>query len=99
MATHGSAAPGLKRTKAMTTKRKPTLKQLFKAWLKHREKNNEVLRLKWNLDNLANKTEPGTELIVHDGTVYRITTRNTFAGRINYEVEHVAKTEEIETIK
>lgn len=83
----------------MTTKRKPTLKQLFKAWLKHRQKSNEASRLKWDLDDLANKTAPGTELIVHDGAVYRITTRSTFAGRINYDVQHVAKAEEIETIK
>jgi hypothetical protein len=83
----------------MTTKRKPTLKQLFKAWLKHREKSNEILRLKWNLDDLANQTAPGTELIIHDGTVYRITTQSTFAGRINYDVQPVVKTEELETIK
>jgi hypothetical protein len=83
----------------MTTKRKPTLKQLFKAWLKHRQKSNEASRLKWDLDDLANQTAPGTELIVHDGTVYRITTRNTFGGRINYDVQHVAKAEELEVIK
>ena len=83
----------------MAIKRKATLKQLFKLWLKHQHKQLELSRLKWNLDDLANETKPGTELIVHDGTVYRITTRATFAGRINYVVEHVVKTEELETIK
>jgi len=83
----------------MAIKRKATLKQLFKAWLKHRQKNNEAARLKWALDDLANQTPPGTELIVHDGTVYRITTRSTFSGRINYEVERIAQAEELETIK
>lgn len=83
----------------MTIKRKATLKQLFKAWLKHRQKDNEAARLKWALDDLANQTPPGTELIVHDGTVYRITTRKTFAGRTNYEVERIAQAEELETIK
>lgn len=83
----------------MTTKRNPTLKQLFKAWLKHRQKSYEASRLKWELDDLANKTKPGTELIVHEGTVYRITTRSTFGRRINYEVERIAQAEELETIK
>lgn len=83
----------------MTIKRKATLKQLFKAWLKYQQKNKEVMKLGWHLDNLANQTPPGTELIVHDGTVYRITTRKTFAGRTNYEVERIAQAEELETIK
>jgi len=93
------ATAGQKPINTMTIKRKATLKQLFKAWLKHEQKTKEVWRLKWDLDDLANQTAPGTELIVHDNTVYRITTRSTFGGRINYNVERIAEAEEIETIK
>lgn len=82
----------------MADKRKATLKQLFKAWVKHQQKTQEAARLKWNLDDLANQTSPGTELIVHNGAIYRITTRATFSGRINYEVQHIVKTEELETL-
>ena len=83
----------------MTTKRKTTLKQLFKAWFKYQEKSSEMLRLKWNLDDLANRTSPGTELIIHNDIVYRVTTSNAYGGRIKYNVERIAKAEELGTIK
>lgn len=83
----------------MAAKRKPTLKQLFKAWIKCQQKNTEAMRLKWELDDLANKVEPGSELIVHEGKIYRITTRPTFGGRVNYDVNKIADTDEIENIK
>lgn len=83
----------------MATKRKATLKQLFKAWFKYQEKNNELFKLKWDLDDLANQTSPGTELIIHNGIIYRVTTRSTYTGRINYDVQRIAESEELETIK
>jgi hypothetical protein len=83
----------------MATKRKKTLKQLFKAWFKYQEKNNELFKLKWDLEDLANQTLPGTELIIHNDIVYRVTTCSTYAGRINYNVERIAESQELETIK
>jgi len=83
----------------MTSKRTPTLKQLFKAWLKYEQKSSEVMHLKWALDDLANKVQPGSELIIHGDKVYRITTKPTFGGRINYDINRIATADEIETIK
>jgi hypothetical protein len=39
----------------MTTKRKPTLKQLFTAWKKHEKKCEETRKEKWNLESMANE--------------------------------------------
>jgi hypothetical protein len=82
----------------MTTKRKPTLKQLFKAWLNYEKKSNETFKLKWALEDLAKNTIPGTELIVHDNVVYRITTTSSHRGCV-YTVERIAQAEELKTIK
>ena len=85
----------------MTTKRKPTLKQLFKAWLNYEKKSSEAFKLKWALEDLAKNTIPGTELIVHDNVVYRITTNSSYRGcaSANYTVERIAQAEELKTIK
>lgn len=83
----------------MTSKRTPTLKQLFKAWLKYQQKSSETMRLKWSLDDLANKVQPGSELIVHGENIYRVTARSTFGGRVNYDIDRIATADEIETIK
>jgi hypothetical protein len=83
----------------MATKRKATLKQLFKAWLRYQQKSTEVLQLKWGLDDLANQTIPGTELIAHGDDVYRITTSSGFAGRVTYKVDRIAVASELQTLK
>ena len=83
----------------MPTKRKATLKQLFKAWLKYQQKSSEVQKLKWGLDDLANQTTPGTELIAHGDDVYRITTSSGFAGRVTYKVDRIAVASELQTLK
>jgi hypothetical protein len=83
----------------MTTKRTPTLKQLFKAWIQYQKKSSETSKLKWSLDDLANKTQLGTELIVHEESIYRITTSASWGGQIKYEVIRIAAANEIETIK
>jgi len=83
----------------MATKRKATLKQLFKAWLKYQQKSHEVLELKWGLGDLANQTTPGTELIVHEDDVYRITVRASYAGRVTYDVDRIADANELQTLK
>jgi hypothetical protein len=79
----------------MTTKRKPTLKQVFNAWVKHQKKINEEHEAKRFLRALA--TEVGcycTELIEHQGSIYRITvTDNRWGGEC--DVKKVAKTSEL----
>lgn len=83
----------------MTIKRKPTLKQLFKAWLNYEKKIRETTKLKWDLQDLANKTTIGTELIVHDNVVYRITTSSGYANQIKYNIERIAYVKELETLE
>ena len=83
----------------MPTKRKATLKQLFKAWLRYQQKSTELLQLKWGLDDLANQTTPGTELIAHGDDVYRIRTIPGFAGRVTYKVDRIAVASELQTLK
>ena len=83
----------------MATKRKATLKQLFKAWFKYQQKSSEVQKLKWGLDDLANQTAPGTELIAHGDNVYRITTSASYGGRVTYSVDRIAVTSELQTLK
>lgn len=83
----------------MTTKRKPTLKQLFKAWLKYEKKSGEATKLKWDLQDLANKTTIGTELIVHGNVVYRITTSSSYANQVKYNIERIAYVKELETLE
>ena len=57
------------------------------------------MRLKWELDDFANKVKPGSELIVHEGKIYRVTTRATFGGRIDYDIKKIADADEIEKIQ
>ena len=83
----------------MATKRKATLKQLFKAWLRYQQKSSEVRKLEWGLDNLANQTTPGTELIAHGDNVYRITTMADYGGRVTYNVDRIAVASELQTLK
>ena len=83
----------------MASKRKPTLKQLFKAWLKYKQKCSETTSLKWSLDDLAANVQPGSELIVHGENVYRVTATQLYGGRVNYDIDRIATSDEIETIK
>jgi hypothetical protein len=79
----------------MVSKRKPTLKQLFKEWIRYEKKKSELTKLKWELDALGNEAASGTELIIHEDDVYRITKTNHSRYGINYSVERIASAEEL----
>jgi hypothetical protein len=81
----------------MTTKRKPTLKQLFIAWKKHEKKCNEARKEKWKLESMAKEIGCSTELINDGEYVYRITVTNQFS--FPYKVERIANTDELNNIK
>jgi len=83
----------------MTAKRKPTLNQLFKAWLQYQKKSSEVYKLKWDIEKMAAQMPGSTELIVHEGTVYRISTTKSYAGTAKYDVEKIAEADEIKAIQ
>lgn len=77
------------------SKRKPNLKHLFKEWIRYEKKKSDLAKLKWKLDNLGNQVASGTELIVHENDVYRITKTNYSRYGTNYSVERIASTEEL----
>lgn len=81
----------------MTTKRKPTLKQLFIAWKKHEKKCNEARKEKWELESMAKEIGCSTELINDGEYLYRITVTNQFS--FPYEVKRIANTDELNNIK
>ena len=79
----------------MSTKRKPTLKQLFNAWLKAKKKETEAYTVKCAASKLAREIDSHvTELIEHEGKLYRITVRKYGYG-IDYQVEVIANTVEL----
>ena len=79
----------------MTTKRKVTLKQVFNAWLKYNKKSNEARDAKYHVTTLAGQCKTySTELIEHEGNVYRVTINSTWE---KYHVEKIAKTSELPT--
>ncbi len=79
----------------MSTKRKPTLKQLFNAWLKTQKKETEAYRVKCAAGKLAREiNSDATELIEHEGRLYRITVRKYGYGT-DYKVEAIANTVEL----
>jgi hypothetical protein len=79
----------------MVTKRKSTLKQVFNAWLKYNKKSDEAYKAKRYVSDLANQCEPcSTELIEHEGKVYRVTIdKNRWDN--NYEIKEIAKASEL----
>lgn len=78
----------------MATKRKPTLKQVFNAWLKYNKKSNEAYKAKRYVDNLATQCEAySTELIEHEGKVYRVTI-NKHRWDNSYEIKKIAEASE-----
>jgi hypothetical protein len=81
----------------MTTKRKPTLKQLFTAWKKHEKKCNETRQEKWKLQSMAKEIGCSTELINDGECVYRITVTNYCSSP--FTVERIANTDELNNIK
>jgi len=79
----------------MAAKRKPTLKQVFNAWLKYNKKSNETYKAKSYVDELANQCEAySTELIEHEGKVYRVTI-NKHKWDNNYEIKKIADASEL----
>jgi len=83
--------------KTMTTKRKPTLKQLFTAWKKHEKKSQEIQKEKWKLESMAKEIGCSTELISDSEYVYRITITNYYGTP--YKVERIAEANELNNIK
>jgi len=81
----------------MTTKRKPTLKQLFTAWKKHEKKCEETRKEKWNLESMAKEIGCSTELINDGEYIYRITITNNYG--FPYKVERIAKANELNNLK
>jgi hypothetical protein len=79
----------------MVAKRKSTLKQVFNAWLKYNKKSDEAYKAKRYVNDLANQCEPySTELIEHEGKVYRVTV-NKNRWDNNYEIKEIAKASEL----
>ena len=78
----------------MVAKRKTTLKQIFKAWLSFNKKTNEAHKAKLCLVDLARKCEDySTELIEHEGNVYRVTINNNRCP--NYQIDKIAEVSEL----
>jgi hypothetical protein len=80
----------------VTTKRKPTLKQLFIAWKKYQKKSDELQSIKSELDKLAEQISYSSELICDGDYLYRVRSKGRYGC---YEVEKVASTEELNSIK
>jgi len=80
----------------MTTKRKPTLKQLFTAWKKYQKKSDELRGIKSELDKLAEQISYSSELIRDGDYLYRVRSKGRYGC---YEVERVASTEELKNIQ
>ncbi len=75
----------------MASKRKTTLKQVFNAWLKYNKKSDEAYKAKRHVNDLANQCEPYlTELIEHEGKVYRVTINKNRCDN-NYEIKKIAE--------
>ena len=79
----------------MTIKRKPTLKQVFNAWLKYQKKHSEAYMAKCFVEDLAKKAAfYTTELIEHEEKIYRVTIGGGGYGN-PYKVEELARTIEL----
>jgi hypothetical protein len=83
----------------MANKRKPTLKQIFNAWVKYQKKCDEKYKAEMFVRDLVTGLKEvciyATELIEHEGYVYRITITNSKVGR--YEVKRIASVSELPT--
>ena len=80
----------------MTTKRKPTIKQLFIAWKKYQKKSDEARCLKNEVDDIAGRILYGSELIQDGNYLYRVSAKGRYGS---YEVIKIASTEELNNIK
>lgn len=81
----------------MTAKRKPTLKQLFNAWKKHKKKCSETRKEEWELEVMAKEIGCSTELINDGEHIYRITITNYYGSP--YKVERIANADELNNLK
>jgi len=79
----------------MTTKRKPTLKQLFSIWKKYQKKSDETWKIKSELDSIAGELDYSSELIRDGDYVYRVTSKGRYGF---YEVEQLARADELGNI-
>jgi hypothetical protein len=81
----------------MTAKRKPSLKRIFVAWLNFKKKSNEASRAERVVSDLAHAAEPYvTELIEHEGIIYRVSTDSNRYG-IGYQITRVCESSELPT--
>ena len=80
---------------AMSTKRKPTLKQLFSIWKKHRKKSDELWKIKHELDSIAGKLDYSSELIRDGDYVYKVTAKGRYGS---YAIEELALANELNTL-
>ena len=80
----------------MASKRKPTLKQVFNAWIKYQKKCDEKYKAEMFVRDLAKEVcIYATELIEHEGYVYRITITDSRFG--SYEVKRLVSVSEFPT--
>jgi hypothetical protein len=79
----------------MTSKRKPTLKQIFNAWIKYQKKSDEKYQAEMFVRDLAKQADlHATELIEYKERVYRITITNNGWWN-NYEIKQIASASEL----
>ena len=80
----------------MANKRKPTLKQIFNAWVKYQKKCDEKYKAEMFVRDLVIGLKEvclyATELIEHEGYIYRITITDSKFG--SYEVKRLASVSE-----
>jgi hypothetical protein len=80
----------------MTTKRKPTLKQLLIAWKKYQRKSDEARTLRNKVDDMASRIPYCSELIQDGNYLYRVNAKGRYGS---YEITKIASTEELNNIK
>ena len=80
----------------MTTKRKPSLKQLFIAWKKYQKKSDEARCLKHEVDDIASRILYRSELIQDGDYFYRVSAKGRYGA---YEIMKIASIEELNNIK
>jgi hypothetical protein len=81
------------------TQKQSTLKQVFNAWVKVQKKKLEVFGLDSKLRDVANKTDPGTELIEHEDAIYRVSVTSRWNGSHEYSIEKIADISEVKKLQ
>jgi len=79
----------------MTTKRKPTLKQMFATWKKYQKIQYGLVKLQTELNSMAQEIEYSSALIRDGDSVYRITSNGRYGA---YSVTELACAEELDNL-